>query len=79
MIDRNLKDNLSDLKAQVAANQRGILLMQELIREFGIDTVQSYMYHIQRNAETAVRSLLQYFYIRRGGQALEAIGMYILI
>ena len=29
---RNLQDNLSDLKAQVAANQKGAGLMHELVR-----------------------------------------------
>jgi 5-oxoprolinase (ATP-hydrolysing) len=33
---RCLKDNISDLKAQVAANQRGIILVKELIVEYGI-------------------------------------------
>ena len=37
--------------AQVAANQKGILLVQELISEFGLDVVQAYMKHIQSNAE----------------------------
>jgi 5-oxoprolinase (ATP-hydrolysing) len=37
---RNLSDNLSDLKAQVAANQRGITLVQELIGEYGREVVQ---------------------------------------
>lgn len=56
---RNLADNLSDLKAQVAANQRGIQLVSELIAEYGLDVVQSYMEHIQRNAEIAVRDMLK--------------------
>ena len=37
---RNLADNLSDLRAQVAANQRGIGLINELIDEYGLDVVQ---------------------------------------
>jgi len=55
---RNVADNLSDLRAQVAANQKGIGLVQELISEFGLDVVQAYMHHIQDNAEVAVRELL---------------------
>ncbi|KAI5641299.1 hydantoinase b/oxoprolinase domain-containing protein [Phthorimaea operculella] len=50
---RNLADNLSDLKAQVAANQRGIQLVGELIDQYGLEVVQAYMHHIQRNAELA--------------------------
>ncbi|XP_013191832.1 5-oxoprolinase [Amyelois transitella] len=56
---RNLADNLSDLKAQVAANQRGIQLVGELIDQYGLDVVQAYMTHIQRNAEIAVRDMLK--------------------
>ncbi|XP_075985169.1 5-oxoprolinase isoform X2 [Anticarsia gemmatalis] len=56
---RNLADNLSDLKAQVAANQRGIQLVGELIDEYGLDVVQAYMTHIQKNAELAVRDMLK--------------------
>ena len=42
---RNLRDNLSDLKAQVAANQRGITLVKELIGHYGLEVVQAYMHH----------------------------------
>lgn len=44
---RNLRDNLSDLRAQVAANQKGIQLVTELIRLHGLPVVQAYMAHIQ--------------------------------
>ncbi|XP_020575589.1 5-oxoprolinase [Phalaenopsis equestris] len=56
---RRLSDNLSDLRAQVAANQRGISLIKELIVQHGLETVQSYMIHVQRNAEDAVREMLK--------------------
>lgn len=56
---RNLHDNLSDLRAQVAANHKGILLIQELIREYSLEVVQAYMDHIQASAETAVREMLK--------------------
>ena len=38
---RNLHDNLSDLRAQVAANQKGIQLVGELIGQYGLDVVHS--------------------------------------
>ncbi|KAH0617312.1 hypothetical protein JD844_015349 [Phrynosoma platyrhinos] len=44
---RNLQDNLSDLRAQVAANQKGIHLVNELIGQYGLEVVQAYMAHIQ--------------------------------
>uniref|UniRef100_A0A1D1XQS7 5-oxoprolinase n=1 Tax=Anthurium amnicola TaxID=1678845 RepID=A0A1D1XQS7_9ARAE len=56
---RKLQDNLSDLRAQVAANQRGITLIRELIEQYGLDTVQSYMTYVQSNAEDAVREMLK--------------------
>lgn len=56
---RRLQDNLSDLHAQVAANQRGITLINELIEQYGLETVQAYMNHVQANAEEAVREMLK--------------------
>ncbi|KAM8966221.1 5-oxoprolinase [Pelodytes ibericus] len=58
---RNLHDNLSDLRAQVAANQKGIQLVNELIDVYGLEVVQAYMTHIQSNAEVAVRDMLKEF------------------
>ena len=56
---RRLADNLSDLKAQVAANTKGIDLILEMVDHYGLDVVQAYMQHIQQAAEMAVRSSLQ--------------------
>ena len=56
---RLLTDNLSDLKAQVAANQRGIDLLQEMVQNWSLEVVQGYMKHIQDNAEESVRMMLQ--------------------
>ncbi|XP_031440117.1 5-oxoprolinase [Clupea harengus] len=65
---RNLHDNLSDLRAQVAANQRGSLLVGELIDHYGLPVVQAYMGYIQSNAELAVRDMLKEFARRRQQQ-----------
>lgn len=56
---RRLQDNLSDLHAQIAANQRGIALIKELIEQYGLETVQAYMNYVQDNAEEAVREMLK--------------------
>lgn len=56
---RNLSDNLSDLKAQIAANHKGIQLVSELIDCYGLNVVQAYMNYIQQNAEVAVRDMLK--------------------
>ena len=55
---RCLSDNLSDLKAQVAANSKGISLVATLISEYSLPVVQAYMTHIQANAEASVRKML---------------------
>ncbi|XP_066522637.1 5-oxoprolinase [Hoplias malabaricus] len=65
---RNLHDNLSDLRAQVAANQRGSQLVGELIDCYGLAVVQAYMGYIQSNAELAVRDMLKEFARRRRQQ-----------
>ena len=46
---------LHDLKAQIAANQKGVELIREMIEHQGLEVVQAYMGHIQDNAEEAVR------------------------
>ena len=56
---RNIVDNLADLNAQIAANRKGIVLVNELIDFYGLDVVQAYMNHIQRNAEVAVKDLIR--------------------
>lgn len=55
---RNLADNVSDLKAQVAANRRGIALLTDLVAEHGMAKVVEYTLHIQKAAEAAVREML---------------------
>jgi len=56
---RKPADNLSDLKAQVAANKKGCDLVLEMVDTCGLDVVQAYMSHLQDAAETAVRSALR--------------------
>lgn len=70
---RRLADNISDLKAQIAANRRGISLIEAMISEFGLCCVHRYMYAIQRTAEIAVRELFKSTYEKFGGQALKAV------
>ncbi|KAH8662418.1 hydantoinase [Xylariales sp. PMI_506] len=69
---RTLSDNLSDLKAQVAANKQGINLIQALIQEHTLPTVHKYMYAIQDNAEYAVRTMLKKIYKELNGATLNA-------
>ncbi|KAH7026172.1 Hydantoinase B/oxoprolinase-domain-containing protein [Microdochium trichocladiopsis] len=70
---RCLADNINDLRAQVSANQKGISLIEGLIGEYGEDTVQFYMEHIQHNAESCVRTLLKQVYKKFEGKDLSAV------
>ncbi|KAJ2849628.1 hypothetical protein IWW36_002491 [Coemansia brasiliensis] len=68
---RNYRDVLSDLKAQIAANHRGIALLAQLCAEYGLNIVQEYMEHIQDTAEAAVRALLKETRKRHGTGQLK--------
>jgi 5-oxoprolinase (ATP-hydrolysing) len=50
--------NLADLRAQVAANEKGVAELRQLVDDFGLDVVTAYMGHVQDNAEEAVRRVL---------------------
>ncbi|MED5435646.1 MAG: hydantoinase B/oxoprolinase family protein [SAR324 cluster bacterium] len=70
---RLLSDNLSDLKAQVAANQRGVDLLLEMVEHYSLEVVQAYMHHIQTNAEEAVGSMLKALSVREGLAEVDSV------
>ncbi|MGK7927528.1 MAG: hydantoinase B/oxoprolinase family protein, partial [Spirulina sp.] len=55
---RNLVQNIADLKAQIAANTKGVQELQQMIRHYGLETVCAYMGHVQNNAEESVRKVI---------------------
>jgi len=55
---RNPQQNLADLRAQIAANEKGVQELQKMVTEFGLDVVQAYMRHVQDNAEESVRRVI---------------------
>ncbi len=55
---RNPPQNLADLRAQIAANEKGVQELQALAAQVGLDTVQAYMRHVQDNAEESVRRVI---------------------
>jgi len=55
---RNPDQNLGDLKAQVAANEKGARELRGMVEQYGLDVVQSYMRHVQDNAEESVRRVI---------------------
>lgn len=70
---RCLADNISDLKAQISSNMKGINLISTLIEEYGEEVVNFYMVNIQKNAELSVRNLLKDVSKRFEGQDLSAV------
>ncbi|MGI9413749.1 MAG: hydantoinase B/oxoprolinase family protein, partial [Hyphomicrobiales bacterium] len=55
---RNPDNNIADLKAQVAANEKGVQELNKMIAHFGLDVVRAYMGHVQDNAEESVRRVI---------------------
>lgn len=55
---RNPQQNLADLKAQIAANEKGVQELRKVVAQFGLDVVQAYMRHVQDNAEESVRRVI---------------------
>jgi 5-oxoprolinase (ATP-hydrolysing) len=55
---RNPDVNLADLRAQVAANSKGVEELRAMVGRFGLDVVRAYMGHVQDNAEESVRRVI---------------------
>ena len=66
---RNPQQNMADLKAQIAANEKGVQELRKMVHQFGLDVVQAYMKHVQDNAEESVRRAITKLAARmQGGQ-----------
>lgn len=65
---RNLQDNISDLKAQVAANKKGVDLVQALIEEKSLEVVQLYMNFIRDHCDECVKKIIKSKFISHGPQ-----------
>jgi 5-oxoprolinase (ATP-hydrolysing) len=55
---RNPAQNIADLKAQVAANEKGAAELRNMVRHYGLATVRAYMRHVQDNAADAVSRVI---------------------
>jgi N-methylhydantoinase B/oxoprolinase/acetone carboxylase alpha subunit/uncharacterized protein YcsI (UPF0317 family) len=55
---RNPQQNLADLRAQIAANEKGVQELTRMVDHCGLDVVHAYMQHVQDNAEDAVRRVI---------------------
>ena len=55
---RNPDQNIADLKAQIAANEKGVQELRRMVGHFGLDVVKAYMGHVRDNAEESVRRVI---------------------
>ena len=56
---RNPAQNVADLKAQIAANEKGAAELRKMVAQFGLEVVEAYMGHVQDNAAESVRRVLE--------------------
>ncbi|MFN3550113.1 MAG: hydantoinase B/oxoprolinase family protein [Mesorhizobium sp.] len=56
---RNPHQNIADLKAQIAANEKGVAELRKMVAHFGLPVVEAYMGHVQDNAAESVRRVLE--------------------
>lgn len=56
---RNPHQNIADLKAQIAANEKGVSELRKMVTHFGLDVVEAYMGHVQDNAAESVRRVIE--------------------
>jgi 5-oxoprolinase (ATP-hydrolysing) len=55
---RNIEQNMADLRAMIAANEKGVQELRRMVEHFGLEVVHAYMHHVQDNAEEAVRRVI---------------------
>ena len=55
---RNPLQNVNDLKAQIAANEKGVRELRRMVEMFSLETVEAYMGHVQDNADESVRRVI---------------------
>ena len=55
---RNPRQNINDIKAQIAANERGAHELRKMVAAFGLPVVRAYMGHVQDNAAESVRRVI---------------------
>jgi 5-oxoprolinase (ATP-hydrolysing) len=55
---RNPLQNVNDLKAQIAANEKGVHELRRMVEAFSLETVEAYMGHVQDNADESVRRVI---------------------
>ena len=66
---RNPAQNMADLRAQIAANEKGVQELRRMVQQFGLEVVTAYMRHVQDNAEESVRRAITRLARRFGEQS----------
>ncbi|MEL7034356.1 MAG: hydantoinase B/oxoprolinase family protein [Cyanobacteria bacterium J06592_8] len=56
---RNSQTNIADLQAQIAANEKGVQELRNMVSQYGLETVQTYMGYVQENAAESVRRAIE--------------------
>ena len=56
---RNIPQNIADLKAQLAACEKGAQELTRLSQQYGLETLHAYMGHVQDNAESTLKDCLK--------------------
>ena len=56
---RNPTQNMADLRAQIAANEKGVAELRRMVADFGLDVVRAYMGHVQDNAAESVARVIE--------------------
>ena len=55
---RNPLQNVNDIKAQIAANEKGVQELHKMVAHFTLPVVEAYMQHVQDNAAESVRRVI---------------------
>jgi len=55
---RNPLQNVNDIKAQIAANEKGVQELHKMVAYFTLPVVKAYMQHVQDNAAESVRRVI---------------------
>ena len=56
---RNPEQNIADLKAQIAANEKGLLELTSIVQRYGLSTVKAYMKHVQDHGEWCIKQAIK--------------------
>ena len=62
---RNPVQNVNDLKAQIAANEKGVPELRKMVEHFTLPVVHAYMGHVQDNAAESVRRVIDRLHDQR--------------